>query len=246
MGDHDKSRRIFLTSLTGAGAAALGLGLGALTKRVAFASEEQAAPSVSPELALGEETPLEDLMREHAVLERVLLIYEEGARRLEAGKDIDSTILARAAGIVHRYIEEHHERDEERYIFPRLVRAGIEVDLVQTLLAQHEAGRRLTADILRLTSAKDAADRQLLVRATRSFARMYRPHAARENTVLFPALRKAVSEQEYVALHDALESRERAEFGPHLYETILGEVGKLEHALGIDDLTTYGVEGVLT
>ena len=31
--------------------------------------------------------PAEDLIREHGVLRRVLLIYEEGARRLDAGKD---------------------------------------------------------------------------------------------------------------------------------------------------------------
>ncbi|EUA34173.1 hypothetical protein I552_4956 [Mycobacterium xenopi 3993] len=39
-------------------------------------------------------TPPEDLMREHGVLKRVLLIYREAIRRLEAGEPIPAQPLA--------------------------------------------------------------------------------------------------------------------------------------------------------
>lgn len=39
----------------------------------------------------------------------------------------------------------------------------------------------------------DPSRRQTLATALRTFVRMYRPHAAREETVLFPAFRKLVS-----------------------------------------------------
>ena len=42
--------------------------------------------------------PVEDLMREHGVLLRVLLIYEESARRIETGTALPAGVVADAAG----------------------------------------------------------------------------------------------------------------------------------------------------
>jgi len=42
----------------------------------------------------------------------------------------------------------------------------------------------------------------------RSFARMYRPHEAREDTVLFPALRSVVTRPELSELGEQFEAKE--------------------------------------
>jgi hemerythrin-like domain-containing protein len=233
------SRRRFFASLGGAGAAVAGFGLGTLVKPRPARPAQPPAPDVFIE---GEATPLEDLMQEHAVLERVLLVYEEASRRLVAGRELAPELLARAGGIIRRYIEDHHERDEEQHVFPRLERVGVAVELIHTLRAQHDAGRRLTSEVIgRSTAAglRDAGERAKLVAAMQRFLRMYRPHAARENTVLFPAFRKAVSRPEYERLRDTLERSERAAFGGNPFETFLAEVGTLERALGIDELAAF-------
>ncbi len=239
-----RSRRGFLVGLGGAGAAVgLGLGAGALVKRPAFdARDDDANEADASTWVEGEYTPLEDLMREHAVLERVLLVYEEGARRLDAGLDLAPETLAKAGGVVRRYIEDHHERDEETHVFPRLERIGAELELIATLRAQHAAGRRLTSEVIAratLAGIRDTSARTQLVAALRLFIRMYRPHAARENTVLFPSFRKAVSQPEYASLRATLESSERAAFGDHLYEGVLEEVQEMERALGIGELAGF-------
>jgi hypothetical protein len=41
-----------------------------------------------------EVTPGEDLMQEHGVLERILLVYDEAARRIESGQKLDVDDLA--------------------------------------------------------------------------------------------------------------------------------------------------------
>jgi hemerythrin-like domain-containing protein len=246
-----ESRRKLLTglgSLAGVGAAVgLGLGLGTLSRTAVLRarSGREAQPDARDGdvgWIEGHDTPLEDLMREHAVLERVLLVYEESARRLEAGLDVAPEALGRAAGIVRRYIEDHHERDEETLVFPRLERIDAEVGLIATLRTQHAAGRRLTSEVVTLATLAtwhDPAERARLVRAIRLFVRMYRPHAAQENTVLFPTLRKAVSQTEYETLRVELEKSEQAAFGDDPYEAILGEVRELEGALGIGDLAAF-------
>jgi hemerythrin-like domain-containing protein len=188
-----------------------------------------------------EVTPAEDLMREHGVLNRILLVYEEAIRRLEAGVELPPDAVSGAAGIVRRFVEDYHEKLEEEHLFPRFVKAGSLADLVEVLRAQHDAGRRLTGDILGLATPApgDARSRQTLVSRLRSFVRMYRPHEAREDTVLFPALHRLVTEREYRALADRFERREHELFGERGFEGVVDEVAAIEKSVGIYDLAQF-------
>src|SRR5258705_9194287 len=56
-------------------------------------------------------SPPEDLMREHGVLERLLLIYEACGRAISAG-DKPSPVLPGAARLLRRFVEDYHERLE--------------------------------------------------------------------------------------------------------------------------------------
>ena len=64
------------------------------------------------------------------------------------------------------------------------------LDLVDVGRRQHERGRQLTDGILQ--GAASAASPELAA-LLRSFSAMYRPHAAREDTVLFPAFRELLA-----------------------------------------------------
>src|SRR5438045_2182994 len=52
-----------------------------------------------------EVTPGEDLMQEHGLLERVFLVYEEAATRIELKLEVDPSVIASAAKLVQRFIE---------------------------------------------------------------------------------------------------------------------------------------------
>ena len=186
--------------------------------------------------------PVEDLMREHGVLRRVLLVYEEAGRRIEEGRACPVQALADAAGMVRDFVEDYHERLEEEAIFPRLEKAGKLRETVQILLRQHEAGRRLTQEILRLSreeSLKDAANRRLLAADLQEFARMYRPHAAREDTVVFPAWREIVSAKEWAAMGERFEEEEARRFGEKGFEKMVARVAGIEKQFGIADLSLF-------
>jgi hemerythrin-like domain-containing protein len=183
-----------------------------------------------------EVTPGEDLMQEHGVLERILLLYDEAARRLDRNEALDVTVITTAAGIVRRFVEEYHEKLEEQFVFPRLEAAKRETDLVATLRRQHQRGREVTEEIMKLANAPVSAD---LARALRGFIRMYRPHAAREDTVLFPAFRSVVGRGAYRELGEKFEEQEHERFGEHGFEKTVAEVAKLETALSIGDLASF-------
>jgi hemerythrin-like domain-containing protein len=171
-----------------------------------------------------------------------LLLYEEATRRLEARRPLPIETVASAADIIRRFIEQYHERLEEDYLFPRFEKANKLVDLVGTLRRQHQAGRGLTAGILKLANAagvRTAGDRRQLVATMRLFGRMYRPHEAREDTVLFPAFRAIVARKEFEALGEQFEAKEHELFGKEGFEGIVAEVGKLERTLGIYELEQF-------
>jgi len=182
--------------------------------------------------------PAEDLMREHGVLRRVMFLYDEAARRLEGGGGEKPPLdaLAQGAGIVRKVIEQYHEKLEEQFVFPRLEKAKKLTDLTATLRRQHEAGRTVTANIVKLC---DGSDARALATQLRTFNRMYRPHAAREDTVLFPAFHDLLGEKAYRELGEKFEDQEKKQLGNEGFEGAVAQVAKLEEQFGFADLDQF-------
>ena len=187
-------------------------------------------------------TAPEDLMKEHGVLNRCLLIYEEGLRRLREKEEVSPNVFNHTALLIRKFVEEYHEKNEEKYIFPVFVKHGKLVDLVQTLKLQHQAGRKVTAHILELSSPsqfKAEANRTALAASIQSFIRMYRPHESREDTILFPALRTLLTAKQVETLGDRMEEDEQKVLGHEGFEKSVTQVESIEKALGIYDLKQF-------
>ena len=60
----------------------------------------------------------EGLMREHGILKRVFLIYDEVARRIDAKEDFPPQTVIDSAEIIRKFIEDYHQKLEEEHIFP--------------------------------------------------------------------------------------------------------------------------------
>jgi hemerythrin-like domain-containing protein len=222
--------------------AALGIG-GAAGRTLLAADAAPAAEDVSA---------VEDLMREHGVLRRILLVYEECVRRLDGEPklaDIGAATIAlnTAAQIIQKFVEDYHEKLEEKYLFPEFEKHGQLKPLVKVLKEQHVAGRALTETIVRLSVGVEA-DKQILehpesrrraIECCKAFIRMYRPHAAREDTVLFPAFKKFLSAKQLDELGDKFEAEENRRFGDKGFETMVEKVAAIEKKLGIYDLGQF-------
>jgi hemerythrin-like domain-containing protein len=182
----------------------------------------------------------EDLMREHGVLKRVLLAYDEITTRIRQNRDFSPQSVTDGATIIRKFIEDYHEKLEENYLFPRLRQAGKLAELVDVLLSQHQAGRCLTDRILATAaSLKTGEDRNRLANDLKAFNRMYAPHEAREDTVLFPELHKIMSSHEYDSLGEQFEKIERQTFGGDGFDIYVDKVNALEKQLGISDLSQF-------
>jgi len=188
-----------------------------------------------------EVSPPEDLMQEHGLLNRVLLVYDTCRVQLVNKQAFSKEALYNAAGIIKTFVEDYHEKQEEDYLFPRFKKANQLTDLVDTLLAQHNAGRAITGQLLQLTKQASLTDNenQRLIKLLSDFNTMYRPHESREDTVLFPAFRKIVSRHEYDSLGEEFEKNEQKKFGKDGFETMVGKVADIEKSLGIYDLAQF-------
>ena len=196
-----------------------------------------------PEGSEDEVSAPEDLMREHGVLNRVLLVYEEGLRRLRDHKeDIGPELFQRSATLIRKFVEDYHEKDEERFVFSEFEKRNQQVELVKVLRKQHEAGRVVTDVVLR-AAAPDAfrkeENRKELVAAVEAFIRMYRPHEAREDTVLFPALRRMLPEKEMKEIAEQMEKSEDQVLGDEGFEKAVDQVAAIEKELGIYELDQF-------
>ena len=122
----DTNRRLVL-----AGGAGLILAGGA--GRVALAEEKKVGAT-------------EDLMREHGVLRRALLVYRETAARLRTDPaKVDPQPLHRTASLFAISGEDYHEKKlEEAHIFPAVRKAGgPAAAYIDVLIAQHSRGREI-------------------------------------------------------------------------------------------------------
>ncbi len=187
---------------------------------------------------------VEDLMREHGVLRRAILVYREAAVKLRAKPaGVDPDALRRTALLFRSFGEDYHEKKlEEAHIFPTIKKAGgPAAAYVDILIVQHQRGREITDYVLALTAkgAIASADAEPLARALDGVESMYEHHTAREDTVVFPAWKDALSAHQLDEMGEKFEEIEHRQFGKDGFEDAVAQIAHIEQALGIADIARF-------
>ena len=227
-------RRQWLASIGGAA----GTGI-LLSTALGLTSGDESASGTA--VASDDVAPTEDLMREHGIHRRIILVYREAAHRLRLQADVPMDAVAESAALVTRFIHGYHEKLEEKHVLPRLAAQGSMGPLIATLTQQHEAGRVLTGRITELSrgSAPDAEARARLRAALEAFVRMYEPHAQREDTELIPAYRALLTATELQHLAQRFDEEEHLALGNDGFAGAVVTVRQIETAFGLNDLASF-------
>ena len=191
-----------------------------------------------------EVTATEDLMREHGVLRRALLVYFQTAPRIRSSaSSVDASQLYKTAQLFRDFGENYHERMlEEQHIFPVVRKTpGQAANYVAVLIDQHTRGREVTEYILAVTKTGKiaSANAEPLARALDSFVLMYQNHAAREDTVVFPAWKTHFTNKQLDELSDQFEDIERKMFGKDGFDDAVKKIASIEGALGYADISQF-------
>jgi len=230
-------------SLTGAGA----LLIGCRTQpngTAGGATNDDNKPPAPGEAAAVEVTATEDLMREHGVLRRALLVYQESVVKLRQDPAaLPAEALEKTAQLFRVFGEDYHEkRLEEDYIIPLIKKVqGPVAAYSDVLLAQHARGREITDYLLSVSKADRIATNQVenVARTLEAFVRMYQHHAAVEDTVVFPAWKAATGNEEYEELSDKFEDIEKEMFGGDGFESALKRIEEIESSIGLGNLDMF-------
>lgn len=185
---------------------------------------------------------VEDLMREHGILRRLLIVYRETAAVIRtAPKTVDLAALAAAEELFRTFGEAYHEKGlEEAHVFPMVLKAGgPAAALVDTLIAQHRRGREINDYVLARARSPSLGDGGPLADALESFARMYEAHAAMEDTVVFQAWKASLGDKGLAEWSEKFEDIEHDTFKGDGFDLALQQVAAIEQRLGLADLARY-------
>jgi hemerythrin-like domain-containing protein len=192
----------------------------------------------------GEVTATEDLMREHGILRRALLVYSAAAIKLRANpSSIPPDSLQKTAKLFRAFGEEYHEKKlEEAYIFPAVKKvAGEAASYPDILVAQHNRGREITDYIIGVTQGAKlgTSSAEALAKSLEAFVLMYRNHAAREDTIIFPAWKQTMTGKQLDEMNDKFEDIEHEQFGEDGFEDAVKQIAAIESSLGLADISQF-------
>ena len=241
----NEKRRQLLTSLSLAGAGALLISCKPKPSGTAAGATNDENKGPAPGEAVEKEvTATEDLMREHGILRRALLVYQESVTKLrQDATAFPADALEKTAQLFRVFGEDYHEkRLEEGYIIPLIKKVqGPVAAYGDVLLAQHARGREITDYLLSVSKADRIPTNQVeyVAKTLESFVRMYEHHAAIEDTVVFPAWKAATGSEEYDQLNDKFEDIENEVLGNDGFESALKRMEEIEAGLGLTNLDMF-------
>jgi hemerythrin-like domain-containing protein len=232
--DINQDRRELLRNSALLGLALVAPGIPALAM-----AEQTASGAKEPEV-----TATEDLMREHGVIRRSLLVYAECVPKLRHNaSSLDPAALRQTAQLFRTFGEDYHEKMlEEEHIFPLVHKQGANLQhYVDVLIEQHHRGREITDYILAVTNGGKISSLHVepLAKVFEGFVRMYENHAAREDTIIFPAWKTNFTDKQLDEISDQFEDIEHKMFGKDGFEDAEKKIGNIEGALGFADLSQF-------
>ena len=106
-------------------------------------------------------------------------------------------------------------------------------------ILSHEFLRVVEQAAIATRSGRIGHNAGALARAMDALALMYEQHTAREDTVLFPAWKAALSDRQYDELSDRFEAIERELLGGDGFADAAKQIAAIEESLGVADLGQF-------
>jgi hemerythrin-like domain-containing protein len=187
-------------------------------------------------------TAIEILDRQHGVLYRAVAILEEIKGGMDARMDLPPEIIEGTVEIVRLFIVGHHQQMEESGIYSAFTAANKMGGLIGVLREQHVASSRLTEILKGLCSgfsSRDLEKRRTMGSTLHQFCRMSRAHADREDTELYPLLRRLMPPKACAELSSAFFKAEMEFLGQDGFDETVRKLNGYENILGIGDLSSF-------
>jgi hemerythrin-like domain-containing protein len=178
--------------------------------------------------------PIAVLMEEHRLIERMMSLLRREAQRIEAGNEVDLSLIDQAVDFIRMYADKTHHAKEENILFRDAAGKNLAADhrtLLQELLDEHNFGRRNVGELAeasKLAAQGSSAARRTILEKLTLLPDLYREHIHKEDHVFFPAAMGYFSKKEMKAMLGEFWEADRKMI--HLkYGTVVDELEGSEH-----------------
>jgi len=179
--------------------------------------------------------PIEELMEEHRVIERVLGIIEIAADLLDDDEEVDPDLFVDIVDFLMTFADKCHHSKEERQLFVKMqeCEASGEVGPIAVMLREHEDGRahvRKMAELSRQKMTKKV--REGLVEAARGYVELLSQHIQKEDNILYPMAEQMLSRLDMEELEKGFAEVEEKIMGPGVHERYHHKIEEWENRYG--------------
>jgi hemerythrin-like domain-containing protein len=176
---------------------------------------------------------IEQLKKEHAAIERMLIVLETVSRKLQAGQAVDPAHVRQIVEFFHEFADECHHGKEETVLFPALEKAGIprEGGPVGVMLYEHDQLRgflRGVAEATERVQAGEVGAAGEVIRRAGDYSGTLRRHIDKENNMLFRMAEMRLGPQKEQDLAEEFERVETQKMGPGKHEELHAVLNRLE------------------
>lgn len=176
---------------------------------------------------------IEQLKKEHAAIERMLVVLETVCRKLQKGEAVEPGHLSQIVDFFRRFADECHHGKEEAVLFPALEKVGIPRagGPVGVMLHEHEQMRgslRAVAQAVERLRAGEVGAAGEMVRYAGNYVVMLRLHIDKENSVLFRMAEMRLGSAQEQQLAEQFEAIETETNSPGKHEELHALLDRLE------------------
>lgn len=184
----------------------------------------------------------EQLSKEHAMSERLLLTMEKALVNANSDRNADIRPINNAAIMIHNIIAGHHMTFEEQYVYPKMSDRPETGDLVYKLKGQHDELRELVGRIIDITGTRKVEKKEQLdeinIRCT-TCALIMRMHMSWEETILFTEFYDVIPEEYADEIHFQMVKELQGFSEDNIVRKWLEDISTIEREAGIKGVTDF-------
>jgi len=182
------------------------------------------------------------LIHEHDVIERVLIILNIAADRLENGEEISGETFLQCVDFIRNFADHCHHAKEEKILFRLMEERGIPVEggPIGMMLTEHENGRAFTRGMEEAAKrfiAGDISAKDDIIANARHYSELLSNHIYKENNILYPMGDRLFTSEDQHYLEKEFERVEKEVGGLAVHEKYHRWVNELESLFHLEKNT---------
>ena len=170
------------------------------------------------------ETPTLDLIEEHSGIMLMLSIMGKVSEKLNAGEVVEKEDLNKILEFLSNFADKCHHGKEEDMLFPELFKNPANQGLVAELIDEHTTAREYIKNITEAMEnyATGTSEAATVAENMEKYILLLTEHVRKENSDLFPAANKELSEETQKDMVEQFEKFEHDVIGEGKHEEYHG------------------------